>query len=563
MQQILSIWSALDLRRRLVVVGATVAMFAAVLGVSRMATQPSMALLYSGLEAAAAGDVIASLDQQGVAYDVRQGAIYVEAARRDSLRMTLAAEGLPANGGQGYELLDSLTGFSTTSQMFDAAYWRAKEGELARTITAGPHVKSARVHISNPTSNPFQRGLKPTASVTVATASGTLSAPQAKALKFLVASAVAGLAPEDVSIIDGRGGLVMPGDETTGLSGNDNRAADLRKNIRRILEARVGPGRAVVEVTVETVTEREAITERRFDPENRVAISSETEERSTSSSGTQGGAVTVASNLPEGDAAGGESNSRSEDSTSRERVNYEVSETTREVLRAPGAIKRLSVAVLVDGLRSIDPATNTETWSPRPEEEMDALRELVASAVGFDADRGDAITLKSMQFEPVRELGTADPPAWYSGVAFDPMSLIQLAVLSLVALSLGLFVVRPILTRRPDAVAAALAPPDAIAAQGLSVTTAPASAGARGLPGPDPGTGRGPDRERVLTGEIDDGSGPLPQMSLVADKTADPSPETHAANDDPVERLRRLIEDRREETVGILQSWMEDREERA
>ncbi|MDJ0627408.1 MAG: flagellar basal-body MS-ring/collar protein FliF [Rhodobacter sp.] len=555
LQQILSVWSTLDLRRRAIVVGATLAMFAAVLGVSRMATQPSMALLYSGLEPGAAGDVVAALDQQGVTYDIRQGAIYVDAAQRDALRMTLAAEGLPANGGQGYELLDSLTGFGTTSQMFDAAYWRAKEGELARTISASPHIKSARVHISNPSSNPFQRGLKPTASVTVTTSAGALSVPQAKALKFLVASAVAGLAPGDVSIIDGRGGLVMPVDEPPGMAGGEDREADLRRNIQRILEARVGPGRAVVEVTVETVTEREAIVERRFDPENRVAISSETEERSTSSSGSQGGEVTVASNLPDGDAAGGENRSRSENSESRERVNYEVSETTREILRTPGAIKRLSVAVLVDGLRSVDPVTNTETWAPRSDEEMAALRELVASAVGFDADRGDTITLKSMEFKPVEPPGLAEAPPWYAGVAVNPMTLIQLGVLAFVALALGLFVVRPILARRPDPVAGALAPPDQSALRGLPGAAEAADRAA--LP-----AATGP----ALTGEIDDGTAPLPQMALVSGDdpavAAGPSG-ADARDEDPVERLRRLIDDRREETVEILRSWMEDHEERA
>ena len=132
-----------------------------------------MSLLFGGLEARAAGDVIAALDQRGIPYDVRGGAIYVPTAQRDTLRMGLASEGLPTNGSQGYELLDSLSGFSTTSQMFDAAYWRAKEGELARTILASPHVRAARVHISTSATRPFQRDQAPTAAVTVTTAGGS------------------------------------------------------------------------------------------------------------------------------------------------------------------------------------------------------------------------------------------------------------------------------------------------------------------------------------------------------------------------------------------------------
>ena len=156
MQNLISIWSALDLRKKAIVLGATVAMFLAVLGLARMAGSPQMVLLYAGLEAGTAGEIVTALDQRGVAYEVRGDSIFVDANDRDSLRMALAAEGLPSAGGGGYELLDSLTGFGTTSQMFDAAYWRAKEGELARTILAVPEVKTARVHISQAPGSPLR-----------------------------------------------------------------------------------------------------------------------------------------------------------------------------------------------------------------------------------------------------------------------------------------------------------------------------------------------------------------------------------------------------------------------
>ena len=147
MQNLIDLWSNLGNRRRAIVLGATLAMFLAVLALARMAGTPSMTLLYSGLESSAAGDVITALDAQSVAYDVRGDAIYVDGQQRDNLRMILAGQGLPATGGSGYELLDGLSGFGTTSQMFDAAYWRAKEGELAphrsghagHQIGAGPH----------------------------------------------------------------------------------------------------------------------------------------------------------------------------------------------------------------------------------------------------------------------------------------------------------------------------------------------------------------------------------------------------------------------------------------
>jgi flagellar M-ring protein FliF len=536
LQNPLSLWSELTIRRRIVVIGATLAMFAAVLGLSRMAQTPSMALLYSGLDSASAGEVVRALEQAGVAYRVQGDAISVDSSQRDSLRMTLAAQGLPATGGAGYELLDSLSGFGTTSQMFDAAYWRAKEGELARTIVASPQIKAARVHIAQAAQQIFRRDQHATASVTVTTIQGTLPPSQAKALKFLVASAVAGLTPEDVAVIDSVGGLIQSGDEAAMPgSGADERALELKRNVERLLAARVGPGKAVVEVSVDLVTERESIVEHRFDPDGRVAISTETEERTNSTTDGQQG-VTVASNLPTGDAGTG-STAKSQGTETRERVNFEVSETQRELVRAPGAIRKQSVAVLIDGILTTA-ADGTVAWQPRTEEELSTLRELVASAVGLDAARGDVITLKTLEFEPVPEAGTLVEAGMLAGV--DIMSSVQVAVLAIVALILGLFVVRPAL---------------------MSARSAPAdlSSGALSLPLPGSGgQGAASDAGRVLTGEIDDGMN-FPAFSVISQD--DPDEDASEPASDPVARLRRLIEARQAESVEILRGWMEDREE--
>ncbi len=524
LQNVMSLWSGLDLRRRIIIIGATVAMFLAVIGLSRMASTPGMALLYAGLDASAAGEVVAALEQSGVAFEVRGSSILVDQAQRDSLRMTLATQGLPANGGVGYELLDSLSGFGTTSQMFDAAYWRAKEGELARTILASPQVKAARVHIAQAPDQPFRRDERATASVTVTTVSGTLPETQAQALKHLVAAAVTGMTPEDVQIIDSVGGLISVGaEDATGGSAND-RADAIRHNVERLLEARVGPGKAVVEVAVDVVTDRESITERTFDPASRVAISSETEER-TGTSSEPGGDVTVASNLPDG-AAGAGANGKSETAQTSERVNYEVSETNRELLRSPGAVRKLSVAVLVDG-ETLTAADGAVSWQPRSDEELATLRELVASAVGLDETRGDVLTLKTLEFQALPAEGTEATSSYLPAMGpINVMSTIQIAVLALVALVLGLFVIRPVLTSSARPALPAPAPQLAL----------PAAT----------------DSPRVVTGEIDDGTG-LPPMALVGT--------TDSATADPVARLRRLIEERQSESVEILRGWMELDEE--
>ncbi len=438
------LWSALSVQRRIVVIFVTVAVFAAVLLLARGAGTRDMSLLFGGLEAAAAGDVITALDQQGVTYEVRGNAIYVPTTERDSLRMALAGQGLPATGRQGYELLDSLSGFSTTAQMFDAAYWRAKEGELARTILANPQIRAARVHISTPSQRPFQREQGQTAAVTVTTDGVGLSAQQIKALQYLVGAAVPGLSPNDVAVIDDAGGLLSQGDAAQNGASGDEQAENLRQRAERLLAARVGAGNAVVEVSVDQVTETEMITERRVDPDSRIAISTDVTESAGTSTDSRGGDVTVASNLPEGDTGANTGSSSNENSESRTLTNYEVSQTERQLTRAPGAIRRLTVAVLVnDVVETADDGTVTIT--PRSAEELAALEALVASAVGLNPERGDVLTLRSMPFEPFQALGTAAVSP-IAARPLDMMQLIQIGVLALVALILGLFVVRPILT---------------------------------------------------------------------------------------------------------------------
>ncbi|MGZ2259711.1 flagellar basal-body MS-ring/collar protein FliF [Roseobacter sp. A03A-229] len=539
-QQLLNAWTGLDLRRQIIVVVATVAMFFGILAMSRMASAPSMTLLYAGLENGAAGDVVRALEQRGAEFEVRGGSIFVSAQERDQLRMTLASEGLPANSNRGYELLDTLSGFGTTSQMFDAAYWRAKEGELARTIVSSPHVAMARVHIASTGSNPFQRGVTPKASVSVTPTGAAITPPQAKAIRFLVSSAVAGLASEDVAVIDANGALIGSADEVA-PAGSDDKAQVLRDRVQRLLEARVGFGNAVVEVSVDTVTESEAIRERIFDPESRVAISTDTEERSNTSNEAGGGNVTVASNLPDEEGGNGE-NSSSQNSETRERINYEVSETEREIVRVPGAIKRLTVAVLVNDA-VVEGENGTSELAPRDPAELEALRDLVASAVGFDEARGDIITIKSMALQSVSPQGTAASTSFFDGLHLDLMSAVQMAVLALVTLILGLFVVRPLLSK-------------------------PALPEGQEVPALPPGEAA-LNSEGGLDGEVASDEFDLPELPMISGFGGDQPgelpelPMAGGISEDPVDRLRSMIGERQEETVEILRSWLEDKEENA
>jgi len=540
-----SIWKRLDTTRRALAVLAVLAVVVAVLGLARMTAAPGMSLLYAGLDGRQAGEIVQVLEQEGTRYEVRGDAIFVPAPERDRLRMTLAGQGLPATTGAGYELLDSLTGFGTTSQMFDAAYWRAKEGELARTVLSSGEVREARVHIANPEAGPFRSTGPTTASIAVTTRGGTLSEGRAEAFRHLVASAVRGLDPADVAVIDANTGrVVASGDGAPGGADPADRAAAIKARVERLLAARMGPGRAVVEASVETVRETESIVERRIDPESRVAISTDVEEIARSQSGSGGNGVTVASNLPDGDAAADGSQSRSQNSESRALTNYDLSETTRQVERAPGAIRRLTVAVLLDSAALAGGGGDAGQDGPGDGELAD-LRALVADTVGYDEARGDRITVKAMPFAPAEPKGTAAGTGLLDRFGVPALRLVQLGVLAAVALVLGLFVVRPILRGS--------APPELAGASGR-LLDAEATAATRLDAN---ATGAEPEPSmRTIEASAPEGL-PAPDIQGGAGgAAAGVNVDGDAAS--PVAELKQLIEQRQPDTIEILRTWLED-----
>ena len=530
MQKLAEYWAERSGGQKRLIIAAFAATFLAVAGFAWLANRTPMALLYSGLDPAQAGEVMAQLDKSAVRSEIRGDAIWVDAAERDRLRMTLAGMGLPSAGAAGYEILDGMSGFGTTSQMFDAAYWRAKEGELARTILAVPGVKAARVHIAAPATHGYRRDPGGSASVTVTMGSGTLDARQARSLQYLVASGVPGLDPEKVKVIDSARGIISTGEETVAA----DRAAEMKRNVERILEPHVGAGNAIVELNLDLVTETEQLSEQKVDPNNRALVSQENEETTDQSTNSEKGAVTASSNLPEGTGTSQGDQSKSSSSETRQRQNYEVSKVTRDVVRRPGATRRLTVAVLVNGTAQTAP-DGTRTIVPRSEAELGSLRELVASAVGFDEERGDVITVKSLPFEAITDQGTAaEAGGLLSRLALDDLA--RLALIGIFALAIVFTVMRPVLKAR----AAAALPPGpgegaAAAAELLPPMGAPAvaaqSPAASGL---------------ALPGLAMSG----PDIDLVP-----------PVQPDPVARLRALMRERQGESMRLLSGWIDAKED--
>ncbi|WP_347138039.1 flagellar basal-body MS-ring/collar protein FliF [Paracoccus sp. SSK6] len=505
-------WTERSSQQKAILVAAFLTTFLAIAGFAWIANRPSMSLLYGGLDPAQAGEVVAGIERAGVTYEVRGDSIWVDGASRDRLRMDLAAQGLPAAGGAGYELLDGMSGFGTTSQMFDAAYWRAKEGELARTILALPNVKTARVHLAIETGRGYRRDGKGSASVTVGTNGQGVSREQAAALKYLISSGVPGMAPDAVTVIDTRHGIVAAGEDEAGA----DRAAEMKRNVERILEPHVGIGNAIVELNLDLVTEAEMLTEQRFDPDSRALISQVTEETTDQSNSTGSGAVTAASNLPDGDQAQGDRSEANRQET-RQQANYEVS-------RQPGSTRRLTVAVLVNGVPEENAQGETQ-MVPRQQGELDVLRDLVASAVGYDEARGDQITVKSLPFAALGEGGTAAAPGWMDRLELN--GLARILMIGLFALAVVFLMLRPVLKGRN------LRP-------ALDDSRPPVDAPA-------------------LTGTV------LPASEVIAEPVV-PQPAPRAPEQlalppgDPVARLRSMMKERHDESVKILTGWIDNKE---
>ncbi len=440
---------ALSLPRQMMLAATVLGVIGAMYFMMQGVMEKPKALLYSGLDASHTGEIIEELEKRNTPYEIRGDAIFVAESDRDSVRFALAKDGLPRQSVQGYELLDDVNGFSMTSEMYNASYWRAKEGELTRTILAVPGVQSVRVHIGASLRSGFARSEPAqTASVTLSTAYD-LSSNQAEAIQYMVALAVSGLNPDEVAVIDmSKGILAGPGIEKADMPGAkaESQEAALEQKIISLLEARVGLGNARVSVSMDVSHERQKTSAVSFDPDSRVVRTRSSGDTSESSGGSTG-ALTGASNLPQAATPGGSSNSTTKNSN--ETVSYEINETRTEVEKLPGEIERISIAVLLNdqGL-GIDPAA-ADAATLR-EQVAANIKQLIISGAGLDTSRGDNLTVEFMPFQlPVAE-GLVTAPSMVDQLVDRYMwSGIKILVLGLVVIVLALGVIRPMLRPAP------------------------------------------------------------------------------------------------------------------
>jgi flagellar M-ring protein FliF len=368
------------------------------------------------------------------------------------IRMELAGKGLPSGGGVGYEIFDKGDAFSSTSFVQNINHLRALEGELSRTIRTIGRVEAARVHLVLPERRLFERDREPPRASIVLKLRGELEAGQVRAVRHLVASAVEGLKPERVSVVDERGRLLADGAQgdlaATGLAVDEKQAnleRRLRGQVEEIVAGVVGAGRARVQVAAELDLNRIESRSENFDPESRVVRSTQTRAENQSSAGNDG-PVSVGRELPGAAQQGAGGAARDSSNKNEEIVNYEISRTTRTELLEGGRVKRLSVAVLLDGVYAKG-ANGETTYQPRPPEEIDGIAALVRTAVGFDRNRGDQLEVVNLRFAetPVGTEARAEPllTSLVNPSKEDILRLIEIAVIVLLTLIVLLTVVRP------------------------------------------------------------------------------------------------------------------------
>jgi flagellar M-ring protein FliF len=453
-------------------------------------TAPQMTPLFTDLSFEDSAAIVKDLERQGIAYEIKNdGAIVlVPKDRVPRLRMKLAEAGLPKGGGVGYEIFDKSDALGATSFVQNINHLRALEGELSRTIRALDRVQAARVHLVLPERPLFSRDKAEASASIVLKVRGELEQQQVRAIRHLVASAVNGLKPERVSIVDEAGRLLADGargDSQLGVSADERQVAyerRLREQIEGIVTSIVGPGRARVQLTADFDFNRVTQTSEKFDPEGRVMRSSQTrEESSATADASRDGQVTVGNELPgagggaaqrpEGAAAAPRDQSRK----SEEVVNYEISRSTKTEVTEGGRVNRVSVAVLVDGSYSKNDK-GEQVYQPRDKDEIDRIAALVRTAIGFDQKRGDQVEIVNLRFADVPSNVIAEPTGYLSFLQFtkdDVMHWVELLVMSVLGLLVMLFVVRPLVRRvisseqlieQQPAVAAALAGGDVPAA---------------------------------------------------------------------------------------------------
>ncbi len=512
-----------------------------------------MALLYADLDLREAGQIAEHLDAAHIPHQsAGSGAqIMVPADQVTRARLLLAKDSLPSGGSIGYEIFDRGDSFTTSEFQQNINQLRALEGELARTIRSINGVRAARVHLVLPKREPFSRDRQEAqASVLLTTAGvGRLDHQGVQAVVTLVSAAVPGLRPQNVAVVDSNGNLLARAGDNSQGSDTAQTTEELRRGmearvaraVEEMLEPSLGAGHVRAEATVDADFDKVSESQERYDPDGQVVRSTQTTtDASKSSEAAQ--TVTVQNNLPNADA-GAPSAAGAQDQKQEETTNYEISKTVRTIAHEQAQIKRISLAVLVDGIEG-RAADGAASWQPRPQEELDRISKLVKTAIGFDTRRGDQVEVVSMRFAAPAEALPAEKQGILTVLEHgDLVHIAQTLLIGLVAVSVLLLVVRPMVVRLTTLPHGALGTDTA----GMRALGAPA--GAAGLPG-------GPSVP-LLTGPAGDRAAAVTNALLIDESMVNLANIEGQLRASSIRRLSELVEKHPEESLAIVRSWMQ------
>jgi flagellar M-ring protein FliF len=523
---------------------------------SRIAT-PGYGLLFGDLDAKDSGEIVQKLDGMNVPYQLKGdgSTILVPVDQVTRIRMLIADDGLPHGGSVGYEIFDKSDAFGTSSFVENINQVRALEGELARTISSLDAIQSARVHLVLPHRELFTRDRQvPSASIVVKLrGAGRLSNMQVASIQHLVASAVPDLTPDRVSVIDTEGNLLARGDGSGdgALSGSSaeemriNYENRLARNLEELIDRSLGPGQARVDVDVDMDFDQVTTNSESYDPNGQVVRSTQTvTESNDSSQGSAAQPVSVSNNLPNQNnqptppAAGNSGQTR--ESRNEETVNYEITKTVQNQVRQAGAIKRQSVAVVVDGTYTTG-SDGTKKYQPRSADEMKELTALVRSAIGYDEKRGDSVDVVNMQFAPVDEPAAVPEQTIMGFERADILHMGETLILAVVAVLVILLVIRPLVNRLLDGVG----PAGAIGGDGTRLI-ARAGGATAALPAPGGGGGNAVALAQQRSAQHAAEQDAMIDIGQVDGRVAASS----------LRKVSEIVDKHPEEALAIVRSWM-------
>lgn len=515
--------------------------------VMRGGTQP-MALLYADLDLREAGQVVDQLERARIPREMQAGGsrILVPADQVARARLLLAKEGLPSGGSIGYEIFDRADGLTASGFQQGINQTRALEGELSRSIRMINGVRAVRVHLVLGRREPFARDKQDAQASVVLTMAGAgrLDREGTQAVLNLTAAAVPGLRPQNIAVVDSRGNVLARAGEPLGPTAAAQGADELRRStelrlaraVEEMLERSVGAGRVRAEAAVEMDYDQIRETQERYDPDGQV-VRSQQSNTNNSKTTEANQTVSVQNNLPNADA--GQAGAGTQEQRQEETTNYEIGKTVRTLVREQPQLRRVSLAVMVDGVveRGADGAP---AWRERTAEELARITALVRSAVGFNEQRGDKVEVVSMRFAGVDEPVEAARAGMF-GLGLEKPDLLRLGESGLIAVVvvLGLLLVlRPLAIRLTKIDPVRVAGPGAGAGAGDAAMALAGGGGTRSA---------GAERDGDVAAIEDD--------SLISLANVE-----GAIRMSSLRRVMSLAEKHPEETVAVMRGWLAQEE---